>query len=64
MNYIGSKKSLLSFIEETISGYVDLSGGVFCDLFSGTGVVANHFSTRCATVLSNDLEYYSYVLRR
>ena len=32
---------------------------VLCDLFSGSGKVANHFKDRFK-VVANDLEYYSY----
>ncbi|MBP5229773.1 MAG: DNA adenine methylase [Bacteroidales bacterium] len=66
MNYIGSKYSLLPFIEETISSLVgtDLSGIVFCDLFAGTGIVGRAFKPRVKKVISNDWEYYSYVLNR
>lgn len=66
MNYIGSKYSLLDFIDNTIKGIVgdDLSDLVFCDLFAGTGIVGRHFKTRVGKVISNDWEYYSYVLNR
>lgn len=66
MNYIGSKYSLLDFIDKTIKGLVgkDMSQLVFCDLFAGTGIVGRHFKTQVRKVISNDLEYYSYVLNR
>lgn len=66
MNYIGSKYSLLDFIDNTIKGIVgdNLSDLVFCDLFAGTGIVGRHFKTRVEKVISNDWEYYSYVLNR
>ena len=66
MNYIGSKYSLLDFIDNTIKGIVgdNLSDLVFCDLFAGTGIVGRHFKTRVGKVISNDWEYYSYVLNR
>ena len=37
---------------------------VFCDLFAGTGIVGRHFKTQVRKVISNDIEYYSYVLNR
>ena len=40
MNYIGSKYSLLDFLENTISEVTNLKdnkGYVFADLFAGTG---------------------------
>lgn len=66
MNYIGSKYSLLDFIDKTIKSIVgdDMSQLVFCDLFAGTGIVGRHFKTQVRKVISNDLEYYSFVLNR
>lgn len=66
MNYIGSKLSLLSFIETTIERYVNhnLWNCVFCDLFAGTGIVGRAFKPRVRKVIANDWEYYSYVLNR
>ncbi|MBQ7855578.1 MAG: DNA adenine methylase [Alistipes sp.] len=66
MNYIGSKYSLLDFIDKTIKGIVgeDMSQLIFCDIFAGTGIVGRHFKTQVCKVISNDLEYYSYVLNR
>lgn len=66
MNYIGSKYSLLDFIDHTIKNVVgeDMSQLVFCDLFAGTGIVGRHFKTQVSQVISNDWEYYSYILNR
>ncbi|MBQ7310060.1 MAG: DNA adenine methylase [Alistipes sp.] len=66
MNYIGSKYSLLDFIDNTIKSIVgeDISQLVFCDLFAGTGIVGRHFKTQVSQVISNDWEYYSYILNR
>lgn len=66
MNYIGSKYSLLDFIDNTIKRVVgeDMSQLVFCDLFAGTGIVGRHFKTQVSQVISNDWEYYSYILNR
>lgn len=66
MNYIGSKKSLLKFIFSNIHSTVgnNISDFVFCDLFAGTGIVGRTFKPFVKTVISNDLEYYSYVLNR
>lgn len=66
MNYIGSKYTLLEFIGSTIKDIVgnDLSELVFCDLFAGTGIVGRYFKTRVRKVISNDFEYYSYVINR
>ena len=63
MNYIGSKISLLPFIEETIKETVgNISNKIFFDLFAGTGVVSNHFNGLVKSVYANDFEKYSYVL--
>lgn len=66
MNYIGSKYSLLDFIGQTLKSIVgeDMSQLIFCDLFAGTGIVGRHFKTKVRKVISNDWEYYSYVLNR
>jgi len=66
MNYIGSKNKLIPFILENVQDVVgrDLSQLTFCDLFAGTGVVGRNFKKLVKKVISNDLEYYSYVLNR
>ena len=66
MNYIGSKRKLLPFLLQSITNAVSepLCNLVFCDLFSGTGVVANSFKPMVKSVIANDFEYYSYVLIR
>ncbi len=65
MNYIGSKRRLSSFLRDTISRTVgSLEDKIFCDLFAGTGIVGRTFKSSVAKVISNDLEYYSYVLNR
>ena len=66
MNYIGSKYSLLPFLEKTICQVAggDLGGKVFCDIFAGTGIVGKSFKPIAGKVISNDWEYYSYVLNR
>ena len=64
MNYIGSKFRLSNFIKTTVHSVVgkDLSGKVFCDLFAGTGIVGRNFKPEVKQVISNDLEFYSFVL--
>lgn len=64
INYIGSKANLLPFLQTNIEDVVknDLSHTVFCDIFAGTGVVGAFFKEKVKKVISNDLEYYSYVL--
>ena len=43
MRFIGSKANLLNNIEAVINENVQNTGGVFCDIFSGTSSVAQHF---------------------
>ena len=66
MNYIGSKYKLLPFIKNTIYNVVgkELSDKVFCDLFAGTGAVGRYFKQEVKQIISNDIEYYSYVLNK
>lgn len=67
MNYIGSKYSLLDFIETTIeevTGYKKGDNYVFGDLFAGTGIVGQTYKAKGCTVISNDIQYYSYVLNK
>ncbi len=66
MNYIGSKYSLLPFLEKVIHQIAgdDLGDKVFCDIFAGTGIVGRAFKPNVGKVISNDWEYYSYVLNR
>ncbi|MFH1048524.1 MAG: DNA adenine methylase [Patescibacteria group bacterium] len=65
MNYIGSKLSLLEFLEESIKAVAGkASDRVFCDLFAGTGIVGSYFKRKGYKIIANDIQYYSYVLNR
>ena len=66
MNYIGSKYKLSDFISSSVKSIVgdDLSDKIFCDLFAGTGVVGRNFKKEVKKVISNDMEFYSYVLNK
>lgn len=67
LNYIGSKHSLLDFIQNTIeekTGITDFSNASIADVFSGTSSVGHLFRNLNAKVFSNDLEYYAYVIAR
>ena len=64
MNYIGAKTKLLPFIEEIILENIDDNCRIFCDIFSGTGVVGLNFKKLGFKIIANDLQYYSYVLNR
>ncbi len=68
MNYIGSKFKLTSFLQKNIetvlreSNAKPLKDSVFCDMFAGTSVVGKLFKNKVKQVISNDREYYSFVL--
>ena len=65
MNYIGSKYSLMDFLTETITTVAGTqTNKVFADLFAGTGVVGKTFKEKGYKVISNDIQYYSYVLNK
>ncbi|MFA5498463.1 MAG: DNA adenine methylase [Candidatus Cloacimonadia bacterium] len=64
MNYIGSKFNIMDFISKSIFKVVGTDFELFCDLFSGTGSVGIHFKEKGHKVISNDFQYYSYVLSR
>lgn len=64
MNYIGSKLSLLEFLENSINKVVDKNCHTFCDLFAGTGIVGSYFKKKGYKIVANDIQYYSYVLNR
>lgn len=58
--YIGSKTKLLNFIEKEIKKEIGEFNS-FLDIFSGTGVVANHFNKKDIQVITNDLLYSNYI---
>jgi adenine-specific DNA-methyltransferase len=66
MNYIGSKHKLSGFIFDSVTEVVgeDLSQKTCCDLFAGTGIVGRTFKPHVKKLISNDIEFYSYVLNR
>ncbi|TFZ39160.1 modification methylase [Soehngenia longivitae] len=67
MNYIGSKYSLIDFLQDTISqvtGYKNGNGMIFGDLFAGTGIVGATYKQNGWKVIANDIQYYSYILTK
>lgn len=58
--FTGSKKTLLSFIYESVEPYLR-KGFVFADLFAGTGVVSAYMLENNFDVIMNDLLYSNYV---
>lgn len=61
MRYIGCKNKLLNNIESVINENCNNCVS-FCDIFSGTGTVAEYFKTRYS-IISNDYLYFSYVIQ-
>lgn len=67
MNYIGSKYSLMDFLRETVDSVTEYKSGeghIFADLFAGTGVVGAEYKKMGYEVISNDIQYYSYVINK
>lgn len=67
MNYIGSKYSLLDFLQTSINETAKCSpdsSSVFADLFAGTGVVGLTYKQHGYTVIANDIQKYSYVINK
>lgn len=63
LNYIGCKHTLIDKISDTIQNNVpDLKKYQFADLFAGTGTVGFSMKDKSKNVISNDMEYYSYVI--
>lgn len=60
MNYIGSKYSLLSEIQQILSEGRVPTDGIAADLFAGTGSVAQLLKMRGHIVYANDWQRYSY----
>jgi adenine-specific DNA-methyltransferase len=63
MHYLGSKERLIPFIKTEIDKTIQDSLHVrtFCDLFAGSAVVGKSFCDSY-TMISNDMEYYSYII--
>ena len=64
MNYIGRKYSLLGFLEQGITSFIDPDSRKLFDVFAGTGTVGWHFKQKGFSVVANDIQYYAYCLNR
>ena len=67
ITYIGNKRKLVPWIMEIIEEIRLRQGGrhlVALDGFGGSGVVSRALMSKCSTLHSNDMEYYSYLLLR
>lgn len=61
MNYIGSKKTLKDWIFDIIESKAK-GCETFCDLFAGSCEITKEAKRKGYKVISNDLQYYSYIL--
>lgn len=59
MRYIGNKTRIIDQIDALVEEK-HLSGGIFADLFTGTGSVADHFKDRF-TIVANDIMHYASI---
>lgn len=57
--YLGNKYRVLPLIEEVVKKNC-FGSKSFCDIFSGTGTVGNHFNTEMQ-IITNDILYSNYV---
>ena len=67
ITYLGNKRKLLSFIEQTVnkSKYILGKEKLTCfDGFSGSGAVARMLKAHSNTLIVNDFEKYSYVFNK
>lgn len=64
MNYIGSKHSLLPFIEKVWREVRDGDELTACDIFAGTGAVGRMFKRQGLRVLANDFQHYAFALNK
>ena len=65
LNYIGSKRTLMPTLRAIIAAEIpDPEHRTFTDLFAGTGIVGFTMQSTFQHIISNDLEYYSYVINR
>jgi adenine-specific DNA-methyltransferase len=62
--YLGSKNRLLDFLEKVITQNASQKIGVFVDIFSGTGVVANRFRKFSKKVIANDILFSNFVINK
>lgn len=58
--YLGGKSKLLDFIETEIEEIIGRAPESLFDVFSGTGVVAQHFHEKGVPIVANDLLRHNY----
>lgn len=62
MRFIGSKLNMLENIDTVVKENIKDNSSVFCDIFSGTASVGEHFKKKFI-VQTNDKLYFSYVIQ-
>ena len=62
MRFIGSKASLLENIQKVIDENVTDNSEVFCDIFAGTGVMAQRAIAKMESVIINDFLYSNEII--
>ena len=62
MRFIGGKSLMLNEIDKIINENITDEIVTIGDLFSGSGIVSQHFKKQGKQVISNDIMYMSYVL--
>ena len=62
LSYLGSKASIMPKLDKIISPLIATSNTRLCDLFLGSGYVANFYKNKVGFVTGCDTELYSYVL--
>lgn len=63
LTYLGNKRKFLYHIAEEVKA-ITPEGGIVCDLFSGSGVVAWHLRQQGYVVHANDIAPYSFPINQ
>lgn len=59
--YLGSKTGVLDLIDEVVKNEIGEFDS-FCDIFTGTGVVGNHFNREEVRIITNDILYSNFIV--
>ena len=62
--YIGNKRRLLHFVKDTLDKTLGSERGGFLDLFAGSGSVSRLAKVLGFSVVSNDWEFYSFIINQ
>jgi adenine-specific DNA-methyltransferase len=65
INYMGSKRKLTDFIENSLNKYIEKYNikdlNIFYDAFTGSGHISNHFKNKYK-IITSDKQYFSKVI--